>query len=230
MLRIILAAGAVAFASQVHGATVTLDFLGDEGGGGETNHFAGDICNGGNACGNGDLIDQSFGDVAGKVDVVYDADRDTAALENLRYWSTGYATLTGVAYGAFAGGGLSIELQALAGYSVSLKGFDIAPYLGQARNTSVDIIDLSDSSSVFSQMYEPLPTGGVTSFSFTGSDYTSQAGFAIWLGPDAWDVGIDNVTFEVSETAAPVPLPAAGWLLLAGLGGLAAMRRRASRS
>ena len=33
-----------------------------------------------------------------------------------------------------------------------------------------------------------------------------------------------------AETLAPVPLPAAGWLLLAGVGGLAAVKRRRSRS
>ncbi|MEX0281268.1 MAG: VPLPA-CTERM sorting domain-containing protein [Arenibacterium sp.] len=32
--------------------------------------------------------------------------------------------------------------------------------------------------------------------------------------------------FRITETVAPVPLPAAGWLLLGGIGGLAAMRRR----
>ena len=31
-------------------------------------------------------------------------------------------------------------------------------------------------------------------------------------------------------TATPVPLPAAGWMLIAGLGGLAALRRRAARA
>jgi outer membrane lipase/esterase len=37
----------------------------------------------------------------------------------------------------------------------------------------------------------------------------------------------DYVRGEVHAAFAPVPLPAAGWLLLAGLGGLAALRRRA---
>lgn len=38
--------------------------------------------------------------------------------------------------------------------------------------------------------------------------------------------GIDNEMFGNFVTVAPVPLPAAGFLLVAGLGGLAAMRRR----
>ena len=92
--------------------------------------------------------------------------------------------------------------------------------------------DLGNSSNVFAQVYEPLSTADVTSLSFSGSAFTSQAGFAISLGPDAWDVAIDNITFQLTEstnTTTPIPLPAAGWMLLAGLGGLAAMRRRAAR-
>lgn len=33
---------------------------------------------------------------------------------------------------------------------------------------------------------------------------------------------------EIVETTTPIPLPAAGWLLIAGMGGLAALKRRAS--
>ena len=124
MLRVILAAGAIALATQAQATTITLD-------------FSGDICNGGNACFNGSSIDQSYGDIAGQLDVVYDADRNTAALEDLLSWGTGYETLTGVAYGLSSAGGwnsaggLSIELQAVAGYQVTLMSFDIAPYSQQ---------------------------------------------------------------------------------------------------
>jgi len=38
--------------------------------------------------------------------------------------------------------------------------------------------------------------------------------------------GSDRPAFEFSNVVTPVPLPAAGWLMLAGFGGLAALRRR----
>jgi hypothetical protein len=71
---------------------------------------------------------------------------------------------------------------------------------------------------------------------------------ALKAGPDyaVWDIGglftgtwstveelgskgISHISFYDSY-AAPVPLPAAGWLMIAGLGGLAALRRKAARA
>lgn len=223
MIRNMFALAAISLAAPAYATTYTLTF--DQS----------DACL--VACTIGSDILQSYGDVAGQVDVVYDANRATPELENLYYWSTGYETLTDVAYGINRAGGLSITINALTGFQVSLLGFDIAPYNDRVVNTSVAIIDLLDeSSSVFFQTFTPLSNAAVTPFSFAGPfSYTSTGGFRIELGPDAWDVAIDNVMFNVSTNSinpppppnpSAIPLPAAGWMLLASLGGFAALRRR----
>lgn len=72
------------------------------------------------------------------------------------------------------------------------------------------------------------------SFDFSGFEYNDgvfdyfdtveeQTNEAVLLGRF-------NAELLPGETLTPVPLPAAGWMLIAGLGGLAAMKRRKSRS
>lgn len=192
--------------------------------------FSGNICGitGTSACGNGSTIGQNYGDIAGQLDVIYDANRNTTTTTNVFHWGTGYETLSNVAYGTNGGGGLSILFQPLAGFQVTLTGFDIAPYLSRVRDTLVQVIDTQTNALLIDQVFQPLPTGSVTNFSGT---WNSASGIQINLGPDAWDVGISNITGSVTpfQSPVPIPLPAAGWLMLAGLGGLAAMRRRKSR-
>jgi len=184
--------------------------------------FDGDIC-GGAACNDSNLIDQSYGDIAGEVDVQYDADRGTVALENLKAWNVNYETLVDVAYSLNSGAGMAIDFVAAAGYSVSLGGFDIAPYANRVRDTRVVIKDLAGGT-LFDSGVFTASTAGVTSYSF---GYTSNVGLRIEFGPDSWDVGIDNIEYNTAQINA-VPLPAAGWMLIAGVGGLMAMRRRKS--
>lgn len=59
------------------------------------------------------------------------------------------------------------------------------------------------------------------SASFFGGDGSVSSGF--WTNPEN---GTSQLGIYANVTAAPVPLPAAGWLMIAGLGGLVAMRRR----
>jgi hypothetical protein len=84
--------------------------------------------------------------------------------------------------------------------------------------------------------------GGFESAFGFGQNYTNAAlgtGGAAWDlnalragGDSALSFGVALIDIKESETIsqppsnpAPIPLPAAGWLLLAGLGGLGALRR-----
>ena len=79
-----------------------------------------------------------------------------------------------------------------------------------ARNTAAGTLDAFQFSSV-------VGVGELITLTFNyGDAYGTTNGTGRFIGPD--------IDFTVSAT--PVPIPAAGFMLLAGLGGLAAARRR----
>lgn len=109
-------------------------------------------------------------------------------------------------------------------------------YDGRLRGMSAFITDpndagkrltaslLNDGTEVFTQMFEnSLVNGRVLHLTadFTGVTWTTAV-FKFDMGGINDGIGLSNATLHVSE----VPLPAAGWMLLAGIGGLAALRRR----
>jgi len=82
----------------------------------------------------------------------------------------------------------------------------------------------------------------VTGFVVKAGSGSSGAGYSIYTWDDtsgtdfssiAWDTStlrnkaLSHITFfDTGATISTIPLPAAGWMLLAGLGGIAALRRR----
>jgi hypothetical protein len=54
---------------------------------------------------------------------------------------------------------------------------------------------------------------------------TGNQDFLLAYDDNATDDDHDDMIVSVSGTVAPIPLPAAAWMLIAGLGGLAALRR-----
>ena len=86
------------------------------------------------------------------------------------------------------------------------------------------------------QGYDGLSYGSLTQIDYDddlGGGEASLLSFASVLGQQYW-LGIDGYggssgTYELSYSgaaAAAVPLPAAGWMLIAGLGAMGALRRR----
>ena len=97
--------------------------------------FDGAICAG--VCTPGySTISQSYGDVAGVVDVQYNRDISSfttgAAGAEMRFWSTGFGNLTNVAYGANNGvnGFSEIFLQPLNGMTIVLNSLDLGAWSG----------------------------------------------------------------------------------------------------
>lgn len=187
--------------------------------GATTLDFNGMICNGGQACTNGADIDQSYGDIAG-VDVQYDRTPGLAGLQNFSFWAGSYSDLTNVAY---ATGGATLTFLGLGG-GVSLTSLDLGAWPNADRQLGFSVVDLASNLEVFLSPGNTVVSGAVRS-SFL-LNLTSTAGFRITFLGDFFNGGVDNIVYaSAGPVAPPVPLPAAGWLMLAGLGALAAARR-----
>lgn len=89
----------------------------------------------------------------------------------------------------------------------------------------------------------PLLTWGTGEYAFVLKGSTDNAAYWMdtaftsgsWNVTDLFNPGennpdLSNIRLFGTAVLAPIPLPAAGWLMLAGLGGLAAMRRRKKTS
>jgi hypothetical protein len=75
-----------------------------------------------------------------------------------------------------------------------------------------------------------MPTGlGVNEFGFLRDGGVRDiAGISIW-NTDPAGIAFDDIIFDVpGNDVGAIPLPAAGWLLIGGVGALAALRRRAA--
>lgn len=195
--------------------------------------FAGNICGipGDQACGNGSQIGQNYGDGTG-VDVSYRGYNSSNGVttENfLKHWGAGYGDLQHVAWTGSDPTNFSAEITftALAGYELTILGFDAACYLDRAtcRNFPFSIEEIGGGTST-SGAATP-PAGGHDSFAFNLG--YSSSGYVLTWGPDAYDGGLSNIAFDVRAIGAgAVPEPSAWALLIIGFGLVGGSMRRRS--
>lgn len=175
-------------------------------------------------CGNGSYLSQSYGDIAGSVDVSYSAPRLNRA-STLNWWSDAYNNLYGVAWAPNndADSLARIEIRALQPEAVvTLTHFDLGSWPNSSRPSTVNVYAIG---------------GGTPLFSFTGAigqqpdnlatpftlNVSAPGGLWIEWRDSAYNNGIDNIEYTVSA----VPEGATITSLLAGLGLLGwATRRR----
>lgn len=191
----------------------------------------------GGVCADADTISQSYGDIAGVLNLSYrsvasNGSTTTFGTGNARAWSTGYGDLNGVIWGA-ENGALEIAFSLLDPTkkitlnSVQYAGWDLA-----SVQTQFGLYSFASAGG----FYLPLLASSAVTAPGTGHatwapNFTSASGFILHFGPDGYLGGIDNLTFTISDINAVTPVPeAATWLsMILGFGVVgAAMRRRSS--
>jgi hypothetical protein len=213
-----LVAGAMTMAATPASAATTLTFD--------------NACGG--ICADGDTVSQSYGDIAGLLDISYRsvaAQGSNTSVGSVRYWGTGYGDLNGVVWGA-ENATMEIAFQLLApGKVLTLNSVSFAAWGGANVGTMLSLY--APGSIGFGPSL--ISTGGVNALgeghSVWTPNYSSTGGFIFHFGPDGYFGGIDNLTFTVSDINAVTPVPeAATWLsMILGFGVVgAAMRRRSS--
>jgi hypothetical protein len=175
-------------------------------------------------CGNFDYLSQTYGDVAGVIDVSYSSVRNATA--SMRWWAYDYNSLYGVAWADFDDGNSQarIELRPLQpGAVVTLNSFDLGAYVRTTRGTHIRVFEIGGGPALWS--YD----GDVGN----GNDFTSFApgvgsanGLWIEFADSAYNVGIDNINYSLRDGNGQVPEPSIYALLSAGLLAAAAVARR----
>lgn len=178
------------------------------------------------ACANFGYFLQSYGDVAGVLDVTYSAPRINDG-RSLRWWSDSYNDLYGVLWAdsGDADSRARIELKPLDGKTVTLTHFDFGAYPNSTRDTTINVFAIGNAVPLFT--YSGPVGAGLT---HNGFDINVSSTTGLWLEwqDSAYNVGIDNVTFTLNDVGA-VPEPSTYALLLAGLAACGAVARRRRR-
>jgi hypothetical protein len=177
------------------------------------------------ACGNGSYLSQSYGDVAGLVDVDFSAPR-LAAPTSLRWWDLSYNNLQGVAWAdsSDANSLARIVIKAIdPTATVTLQSFDLGAYPSTTRNTNINVYAIGGGAPLYTF------SGAVGNSTISATSFTPNISVVggLWLewADSAYNVGIDNIRYTISA----VPEPTAAVLMLAGVAGLLMLRRRAAQ-
>lgn len=195
---------ALTASAPASGTTFVLDF---------TNGCVNDS---GGSCGGGGIISNTYGDQPG-VDVSYRSinPSGTTYADSLNAWTTGYGDLVGVVWGGNNNTTSEITFTAAAGYEIALLSFDVGTYLGRYASSPFEITSFGGTNILSAS----LATNPGTHNHVDVSSAFFTDGIRLRWGPNGYDVGLDNIAFEVRALpGAAVPEMSTWAMMIAGFG------------
>ena len=184
------------------------------------------------ACANEDFFSQTYGDQS-NVDVSH---RVLSAPGNpgvaapltagLQYWANEYGNLSGVAWGGLSAtqgvGEITFRMTGIG--SIALNSLQYAGFRGNAT-TAFRVYDLAYNL-LFSSGSVVAPGQGSATLNFP--NLANNSGLILQFGADAYNGGIDNLTFTTGNAVSAIPEAATWGMMILGFGivGVAARRRR----
>lgn len=150
---------------------------------------------------NGSVISAGYGDIPNALSTEFSCEDGSRA----RYWKDDYSNLDGVAYGC-SSSSTEIVFKPEPGYSLKLLGLDFGAYSSD-RDSKLRI---SEGSTV---LLEEDPMQALISqrksYDFDSISIAGGSELAISWGPDSYNVGIDNIRFQLIGVPAPLSLAGA---------------------
>lgn len=142
---------------------------------------------------------------------------------HLQWWDVGYGDLQGVVFGGSNGTSYVSEIKftAATGYKLSLLDFDLATYAGRSASTPVSILDLAGNLLSSFTADTAWPKHGHVTANTAYLD-----GVILRWGPDGYDVGLDNIRYDVRAIGSAVPEPGVWAMMILGTGCVGAVLRR----
>lgn len=189
--------------------------------------FTGAICAQG-ACSNGSFLSQSYGDIAGALDVSHQGlNLDKSTYEPaLKYWTSGYS---GIGHAIWTGGNdmsfiAEMRFAPAAGYKVALQSLVFGSYANSSPGSSFVVLDALTLGTLYSSGRFNPAAGTAAEFTLPSS-VASSNGLILRWGADAYNMGLGAVSMSVT----PVPEAETWAMLLAGLGVMGTVVRRRGR-
>lgn len=107
---------------------------------------------------------------------------------------------------------------------LQLQSFSLG-YYGYGNHVQYNIIDLATNTSILEE--SPWIDGDITTLISVNA--SSAKGFMIFFGPDGFNGGINNITYNyfstLSQPPVPTPIPTTAWLFGFGVAGLMGFTR-----